>query len=193
MPMGKKRPADGRVPETTPAGVVMARFGAPHGVRGEVRLKSFTAEPMAILDYDPLDGSDGRAYRIADGRPAAGGSPDMLVVRVDGVGDRSAAEALNGIDLSVRRDRLPATEADDFYHADLIGLAAETTAGEPLGTVTAIFDHGAGDLLEIAPAQGNPILVPFTHAVVPVVDISAGRVVVEPPPGLLGAAPEDSE
>ncbi len=166
--------------------IVLARFGAAHGVRGEVRLKSYTETPLAIADYAPLKGSDGRDYRLVGARPAAGASPDMLVVRVDGIRDRNGAEALNGVELSVPRERLPAPGADDeFYHADLIGLAAETTDGATLGTVTAIENHGAGDLLEIAPAGASAYLVPFTRAIVPVVDIAAGKIVVDPPPGLL--------
>ena len=159
----------------------MARFGAPHGVRGEIRLKSHTETPLAILDYAPLDGSDGRQYRITDARPAAGAASDMLIVRVAGIGDRNAAEALNGIELSVPRDRLPEPDPDDFYHADLIGLAAETTDGTPLGKVSAVYDHGAGDLLEIAVAGDTPLLVSFTRAVVPIVDIAGGKVVIDLP------------
>jgi 16S rRNA processing protein RimM len=172
---------------------VLARFGAAHGVRGEVRLRSYTEMPLAVIDYTPLNGSDGRQYHLTEARPAAGGASDMLVVRVNGVGDRNAAEALNGIELSVPRDRLPAPEAEDFYHADLIGLAVATADGEPFGRVTAIENHGAGDLLEIARPSGEAVLVPFTRAVVPVVDIAGGRMVVDPPPGLLDDDAEEDD
>lgn len=165
--------------------VVLARFGAPHGVRGEVRLKSYTETPLAVADYSPLEAPDGREFRLTRARPAAGSSADMLVVSVEGITDRTAAEELNGLDLSVPRSRLPETAADDFYHADLIGLAAETMSGEPLGTVIAIHNHGAGDLIEIAGMAGAPILVPFTKANVPIVDLEGGRLTVDPPPGLL--------
>ena len=183
--MSKKRPADRARSDAGPTGVVMGRFGAPHGVNGDIRLKSHTSDPTAILDYTPLDGSDGRPYRLTAVRPAAGSAADMLVVRVKGIDDRNAAEAINGIDLSVSRGRLPDPELDDFYHADLIGLAAETVDGTAVGTVTAIHNHGAGDLLEVEQDTGPPVLVPFTRTVVPVVNIDSGRVVIDPPPGLL--------
>jgi 16S rRNA processing protein RimM len=169
--------------------VVLARFGAAHGVRGEVRLKSYTERPLAVLDYAPLTAPDGRQFVLKKARQAAGPSQDMLIVAVEGISDRSDAERLNGVELSVPRDRLPETGADDFYHADLIGLAAVTPIGEPLGTVVSVQNHGAGDLLEIAPPVGAAILVPFTKANVPVVDVEGGRVVVDPPPEVSDASP----
>ena len=172
--------------------VLVARIGAAHGLKGEVRVKSLTADPLALTGYGELAAADGRRFAIEAARPV-GGSPDMLVVRFAGVGDRSAAEALNGIDLSVPRDRFPAPAEDEFYHADLIGLAAVTVAGEELGTVIAVENHGAGDLLAIAPRRGEAILVPFTRAVVPTVDPGAGRLVVDPPPGLLDDGEDEEE
>jgi 16S rRNA processing protein RimM len=166
--------------------VLIARIGAAHGIKGEVRVKAFTAEPKGMAAYGPLEAPDGRRFEVAALRPAAGTAPDMLVVRFKGIGDRNAAEALNGIELSVPRARLPPAEADEYYHADLIGLAAVTRDGATLGTVTAVQNYGAGDLLEIAPSRGETILVPFTRAVVPEVDMTGGRVVVDPPEGLLG-------
>ena len=160
--------------------VVVARFGAPHGVRGEIRLRTFTAEPGAVGDYGPLLAADGRPFEI---EPLRSAGPDMLVVRVAGITDRNAAEALNGVELSVPRDRLPAPdEADDFYHADLIGLAAVGLDGTALGAVTAIHNHGAGDILEIGREGGALLLVPFTKEAVPVVDVVGGRITVVPPP-----------
>lgn len=170
----------------TPDLVLVARFGAPHGVRGEIRLKSFTETPRAVLDYGPLSAADGRHFELTSARPAAGKSADMLVVRVKGVASRNDAERLTGLDLSVPRIRLPAIDADDFYHADLIGLRAETIGGEPLGVVTTILNHGAGDILEIAPSTGPTLLVPFTLAAVPNVEIAAGRVVIDPEAAGLG-------
>ncbi len=160
--------------------VLVAHIGAAHGIKGEVRVKSFTAAPLDLAGYSPLEAADGRRFIVKAARPA-GASPDMLVVRFQGVDDRNAAEALNGLDLSVPRERLPAPEADEFYHADLIGLEAVTPEGAPLGTVIAVPNYGAGDLLEIAPPRGLSLLVPFTRAAVPEIDLAAGRVTVVPP------------
>jgi 16S rRNA processing protein RimM len=158
--------------------ICVARIGAAHGVRGEVRLWSFTEDPLAVTRYGPLTTKDGsRQFEVARAREAK----DHLVATFKGVADRDAAERLNGIELYIPRDQLPATEDDEYYHADLIGLAAETTAGEPLGRVVAIHDFGAGTIIEIAPPAGPTIMLPFTNAVVPTVDIGAGRVVIELP------------
>jgi len=165
--------------------VVVAQFGAAHGVRGEIRLKSFTEDPLAVGDYSPLESIDGRAFDITSARPAAGKAPDMLVVTVAGVTTRDQAAALNGLELLISRDRLPGTEADEYYHADLIGLDAFTKDGTGVGSVVAVRNFGAGDLIEIAPPRGATVLVPFTRAAVPEVDIAAGRLVIDPPPGLL--------
>jgi 16S rRNA processing protein RimM len=170
--------------------IVVAQIGAAHGIKGEVRLKSFTQVPMDVAGYGPLAAEDGRSFEIVAARPASGGSRDMLVVRFKGVDDRTAAEALNGIGLLLARERLPKPTPDEFYHADLIGLAAETASGAPLGTVVAVQNYGAGDLLEIAPLRGAPLLVPFTRRAVPAVDIGTGRVIVDPPPGLTEGEPE---
>ncbi len=159
--------------------VVLARLGAAHGIRGEIRLKSYTGDPAAVAEYGPLDAPDGRTFAIAAIRPVG---DDMFVVRLEGVRDRTAAEALNGIELSVARGRLPEPDEDDFYHADLIGLAAVSPAGEAIGTVVAVHNHGAGDVLEIAPDGGEPLLVPFTRETVPTIDIPARRLVVSPLP-----------
>jgi len=175
------------------AEVVVGQVGAAHGVKGEVRLKSFTAAPMDVTGYGPLASDDGRLFEIETARPAAGPAGDMLVVRFRGIEDRNAAAALNGIELSVPRERLPEAGNDEFYHADLIGLAAETVSGETLGTVIAVQNYGAGDLLEIAAPGAMPVLIPFTRAAVPTVDVGGGRVVVDPPPGLLEEGEEDAQ
>jgi 16S rRNA processing protein RimM len=160
--------------------VLLGRLGAAHGVRGEIRLQSFTADPAAISTYGPLfDASGQRRFVIASLRPLG---KDMFVARLQGVTDRSAAEALRGVELYVPREALPAPDEDEFYLADLEGLRAETRAGETLGVVIAVRNFGAGDILEIAPPQGGEtLLLPFTKAVVPVVDVAGGRVLVEPP------------
>jgi len=158
--------------------VCVAQIGAPHGVRGEVKLWSFTADPLAVKDYGPLESEDGGAcFEIEAVRPAK----DHLVARLSGVHDRNAAERLTNSRLFVPRERLPAPEAgDEFYHADLIGLAAVDAAGRELGSVVAIHNFGAGDLVEIAPVQGGAtVMLPFTEAAVPSVDIASGRIVVD--------------
>jgi 16S rRNA processing protein RimM len=155
----------------------MATIGAAHGVRGEVRVKSFASEPTALADYGPLLADDGRRFEIERLRPAK----NVVIAKFRGIDDRDAAEALNGLFLYVPREKLPPPEEDEFYHADLIGLEAVTEAGEPIGAVVAVHDFGAGDILEIAPARGPTLLLPFTKAAVPSIDIPAGRLTVVPP------------
>ena len=163
--------------------ILVAKIGAPHGVKGEVRVKPFTAEAEALADYGPLTDKAGRAFPIKTLRPVKGG---MLVVRFETVSSRDAAEALNGTELFVDRKALPPPDEDEFYHADLIGLAVIDREGNALGRVTAIHDFGAGDLLEFAAPDGKPILLPFTRAVVPEIDLTAGRLVVDPPEEIEG-------
>lgn len=163
--------------------ILIARIGAPHGVKGAVRVKAFTADAAAIGDYGPLAATDGRVLEIAQMRP----EKSVVIVSFAGVDDRDAAEALNGTDLYVARSALPASdETDEFYHVDLIGLAALTPDGDRFGTVIAVHDFGAGEMLEIEQeteqARGKTLLLPFTRAVVPQVDVAGGRIVVVPPP-----------
>jgi 16S rRNA processing protein RimM len=157
--------------------VCVARIGAAHGVRGEIKLWSFTEDPAAIADYGPLETLDGkRTFEIETMRAAK----DHFVARLSGVPDRTAAEKLTNTDLYVPRDRLPPIDDDDtYYHADLIGLAAVTPDGVALGKITALYNFGAGDLIEIVtPQGGEPLLLPFSNAVVPEVDIKGGKVVI---------------
>jgi 16S rRNA processing protein RimM len=159
--------------------VCVGQIGAAHGIRGEVKLRSFTQQPEAITSYGPLESADGkRTFEIEDLRPAK----DHFVARLSGVADRDAAEQLTNMRLYVPRDRLPPVEDEEtFYHADLVGLAAVTPDGAPLGTVAAILNFGAGDVIEIKPDDGGePLMVPFNDAAVPSVDIAAGRIVVRP-------------
>ncbi len=167
-----KGPAKGRV--------LLGRFGAPHGVRGEIRLHSFTSDPLAIAAYDGLtDKSGARHFKLRAVRPQG---KDMLVAKVEGIDDRAGAEALNGVELYLPRELLPAPDEDEFYVADLIGLRAETHEGAEIGVIVAVRNFGAGDILEIAPEGGGETLMfPFTKAVVPAVDLSARRVVLAPP------------
>jgi 16S rRNA processing protein RimM len=158
--------------------VCVGEITGAHGVRGLVRLRSFTADPAAVAAYGPLTAEPGgRRFRVA----LAGRSKDQFLARLDGVADRDAAEALSGTRLFVDRSRLPAPEEDEFYHADLLGLRAERPDGAPLGVVRALHDFGAGDLIEIGRDEGDSLILPFTRQVVPVVDLAAGRIVVEPP------------
>jgi 16S rRNA processing protein RimM len=157
--------------------IQLAVIGAAHGIKGEVRVKTFTGDPMAIGDYGPLQTEDGRSFVVAQVRPAK----EVVVVRFKGLDDRNAAEALNGTMLYVSRDKLSDDlEEDEFYHVDLIGLPVETEAGEPVGTIAAVLDFGAGEMLEVKARGEKPVLIPFTRAAVPVVDIKAGVVRVEP-------------
>jgi 16S rRNA processing protein RimM len=168
----------GRVSETR---VCLGQIGAAHGVRGEVRLRSFAAEPAAIAAYGPLETEDGSIVAIESLRPAKGN----FVAKLAGIANREAAERLVNTKLYVPRERLPEPEKpDEFYYADLVGLAVIDRAGRPFGTVIAVHNFGAGDLIEVRQADGGPTqLLPFDAATVPEVDIAAGRLVVEPPAG----------
>jgi 16S rRNA processing protein RimM len=160
------------------AHICIARIGAPHGVRGAVKLWTFTEDPLAVKRYGPLATKDGgRSFEVTHAREAKG----HLVATLKGVATREDAERLNGIELYIAREKLPATDADEYYHADLIGLAAVSAAGEPIGRVTAIHNFGAGDIIEIAPPNAATMLLPFTNAVVPSVDLAGGCVVIELP------------
>jgi len=161
------------------ARVLIAQIGAAHGVRGELRLKAFTQDPMSVARYGALETEDGtRCFEIESVRPAK----DVLVVRLKGVADRNAAEALTNTRLYVAREKLPKPADDEFYVADLVGLAAATHGGEAFGIVKAVHNFGAGDVLEIEPMSGGAtVMLPFSEATVPVIDIAARRIVVEPP------------
>jgi 16S rRNA processing protein RimM len=161
------------------ARICLGQIGAAHGVRGEVRLRSFTADPGAIGHYGPLETEDGRVVRIESLRRAK----DHFVAQLAGISDRDAAERLTNVKLYVPRERLPEPdEPDEFYHADLVGLAVVDRAGAPRGTVVAIHNFGAGDLIEVKPTEGNTTqLLPFDEATVPEVDLAAGRLVVVEP------------
>jgi len=167
--------------------ICLGQIGAAHGVRGEVRLRSFTSDPAAIATYGPLEAEDGRVVEIETLRPAK----NHFVARLSGIRDRSAAERLANLELYVPRERLPEpVEADEYYHADLIGLTVVNRAGERLGTVVAIHNFGAGDLIEVRPdAGGNTEMVPFDEQTVPVIDLAAGRMVVAAPEATFAPSP----
>lgn len=159
--------------------ICVGAIAGAFGISGEVRLKSFCTEPTDIAAYGPLFTEDGRReFRVTLTRPVAGG----LGARIAGVSGRDAAEALRGTSLFVPRDRLPSLPDDEYYHADLVGLSAFDTGGELFGKVTAIYNHGAGDIVEISTIRHkSTLLLPFTLAIVPNVDLAAGRIVIDLP------------
>jgi 16S rRNA processing protein RimM len=160
--------------------VCIGAIAGAFGVQGEVRLKSFCAEPADIAAYGPLLTGDGRSFTLTLRAPVK----DGFAARLSGVTTRDQAEALRGTRLHVARGRLPRLPDDEFYHSDLIGLAVVDTGGAPLGSVRAVHDHGAGDILEIARPGGRVALLPFSRAAVPTVDLAAGRIVADPPAGV---------
>lgn len=152
-----------------------------HGIKGEVRVKSFAAAPESVAAYGPLeDERGGRRLALTLTATVRG----VLIARVEGVSDRNAAERLKGTRLYLSRAALPEPKEDEYYHADLVGLTAVLRDGSAFGRVRAVHEYGAGDSLEIERADGRLVLVPFTEAAVPEVDIAAGRVVIDPPEGL---------
>jgi 16S rRNA processing protein RimM len=167
------------VGEAKPRRILLGRIAGAHGIRGEVVIHAYTQAPENIGAYGPLSDADGtRMFTVASARVTQKG----VVARLEDVNDRNAAEALKGVELYVDRERLPATDGDEFYHADLVGLAAVDRSGETLGTIVAVHNFGAGDLLEIRlAATGKTELIAFADPVVPEVDIAAGRVVVVMP------------
>jgi 16S rRNA processing protein RimM len=173
------------------ARICIARIGAAHGVRGEVRLWTFTEDPLAVLQYGPLATKDGtRSFEVTHARE----TKTHLVATLKGVATREDAERLNGLELYIAREKLPATDDDEYYHADLIGLSAVNAANEPIGRVIAIHNFGAGDIIEIAaPESAATMLLPFTNAVVPSVDLAGGRVVIELPEEIEGDDPASAD
>ena len=163
--------------------ILLGEIGRPHGVRGLVRVRSFTAEPMGLTAYGALTDEKGERRFVLE----------LLaeeLARIEGVSDRDAAARLTGTKLYVPREALPPPEEDEFYLADLVGLRAETAAGDALGRVRSVEEHGAGAFLVL---DGPPErLVPFTRACVPVVDTAAGRVVVQPPEETAAPPGEDA-
>lgn len=160
--------------------VLLGRIAGAHGVRGEVRIRSFTAQPASIVTYGPLADKPGtREFKLVLRGTVRG---DELIARIEGVDDRNAAEALRGTELYVDRDRLPPIEnGSEYYEVDLIGLEAVDPNGNALGIVARVTNYGAGPVLEVRAADGSELLLPFTDAVVPSVDLAAGRLVAVPP------------
>lgn len=157
--------------------ILMARIGAAHGIRGEVRVKPFGNDPLSFADYGALVTSDGDIFEVERARV----QKTVVVTKFEGIDDRNQAEALNGVDLYIFRDQLPPPNEDEFYHTDLAGLLVFNTSGDDIGKIATVQDFGAGDLLEIRPKRGRTFYVPFTKAFVPQVDFDAGKVIVDLP------------
>lgn len=166
--------------------ICVGSIGGAYGVQGDVRIKSFCAEPTAIADYGPLFSEDGKhAFSLTLLRPIKNG----FSVRIDGVATKEQADALKGAKLYVSRDALPALPDDEYYHTDLVGLTVLDTGGTELGKVHAVHNHGASDVLEIKlPGSSATALLPFTLDAVPTVDLASGRIIADPPEGVF---PED--
>jgi len=163
-------------PELICVGAISGAFG----VKGEVRIKSFCADPAAIGDYNPLTTEDGKEYTVGITRSVKGG----FAAVISGVDNKEDADALKSTRLYTERAKLPVLPDDEYYHSDLIGLAVLDTGGELLGKIKAVHDHGAGDILEITGSGlKSEVLLPFTKAIVPTVDLTAGRIVIDPPEG----------
>jgi len=164
--------------------VLMGVVAAPHGVRGLVRITSFTEDPLAMAGYGPLSDETGkRQFKVEALSPSRG----AVLARIDGVADRTAAEALRGLRLYVERERLPGTGEREWYEADLVGLAAVGRDGRDWGKVLAFHDFGAGRTMEVSggEASRSPVMLPFTDEAVPEIDVEGGKVLIDPPAGLL--------
>lgn len=162
--------------------VIVGAFGGAFGVKGEVRLKSFCGDPAAIADYVPLFTEDGRTF---DQVVLTGKVKNGFTAQVSGIISKEDADALNGQTLYADRSVMPPPEDDEYYYADLIGLPVKDTGGADLGIVKTVLDHGAGDLLEITlPGSSETVLLPFTQAAVPTVDLAARVIIADPPDGL---------
>ncbi|HEX2018043.1 MAG TPA: ribosome maturation factor RimM [Aurantimonas sp.] len=170
--------------------VLLAVVGGAHGIKGECRVRSLTEDPLALGAYGPLFDAAGNRYTVKSVRP----QKNVVVVRFAEVQDRNQAERLNGRELFVDRSVLPEPEdEDEFYLGDLVGLDVRTLAGEPVGTVVAFHDFGAGDIAEIQPPHGPTLMIPFSAAAVPEIDVEAGMMVVDPGPAGIADTADDEE
>jgi 16S rRNA processing protein RimM len=158
--------------------ICLGVIAGAHGLDGAVLIRSFTADPAAIGSYGKLGDAEGkRTFKVKVRTVTAKG----VIAKLEGLNDRTGAEGMKGVELYVSRDALPAPDEDEVYVADLIGLRAEGKDGNVLGTVSRMDNYGAGDVMEVTLATGGALLLPFTKAAVPVVDVAGGRVVVDPP------------
>jgi 16S rRNA processing protein RimM len=165
-----------------PKRICLGVITGAHGIQGAVRIKSFTEVAREIESFGPL--SDAGGAKMFEVRVESD-TPKGLIARIAGIDDRNAAEALKGTELYVGRGALPAEDEDEYYYADLVGLAAEGSDGNKLGVVKAMNNFGAGEVMEIELEAGGSVMIPFTKSVVPLVDLAAGRMVADPPPGLM--------
>lgn len=171
-----KAPNSGESTETTESNVCLAEILAPHGVRGAVRLKSFTKDPLSLFDYPQLFDAQGVPYKI---KYFASKQNGVFVVTINGVTTCDAAELLRGVKLYVKRSDLPSPPEDEFYYTDMIGLSVITTKGEVVGIVSTVQNFGAGDLLEVKTSSGKLYTVPFTKEAVPQIDVDKGELVID--------------
>lgn len=162
--------------------ILLGAIIGAQGLKGEVKVKTFTETPENLGAYGMLHSADGRRFKVVSSRAIKN---DTAIVRFESISDRTEAEALKNVELFIHREQLPDTEAEEYYHADLIGLSAEDEQGRVIGKVRSIHNFGAGDVIEIARADGSDVLLPFTKEFVPVVDVEARRIVV--------AVPEEDE
>lgn len=171
--------------------ILMAKIGAAQGLRGEVRVSSYTDDPLALGDYGNLVAADGRVFEILEVRQGK----NVVIVRFRGINDRNAAEALNGLELFVDRDNLPDEDLDEdeFFYTDLEGLDVVDGEGKSYGSVSAVYDFGAGDLLELKGAGRRPALIPFTEAAVLEIDLEGGKILIDPFAAGLIDNPEDGK
>ena len=174
-----------------PTKVVLGRISGAHGLKGEVRIRPYTERPEDIGSYGPVMANPGgRVLKVKVVRLVK----DGVIARIDGITDRTMAEALKGLELEVEREALPEPDEEEYYHADLIGLVVEDGARQRLGVVRAVQNYGGGDILEIAPESGGPtVLMSFTRENVPVVDLEKGRLVADPPAGVFDEERGDDE
>ncbi|MCV0425116.1 MAG: ribosome maturation factor RimM [Roseibium sp.] len=169
--------------------VLMAKIGAAHGIRGEVRVKPFGDDPLSFTDYGVLTTKDGnRSFEVDRARV----QKTVVITKFKEISDRNQAEELNGVELFVDRDQLPEPDEDEFYYSDLNGLSVEDQSGKPMGKIVAVQDFGAGDLLEIRPKRGRTFYVPFTKEFVPEIRLADGVVVLDLPEDYLSEGKPDS-
>jgi len=168
--------------------LAIGAIAGAHGVRGQFKVKPFTAAPRDIAAYGPVLAGERHLTLSVKGVTANG----LVIVAAAEITDRDAAQALRGTELTVARDRLPDPDGDEIYHADLIGLVAKSPDGTVLGRIVALHDFGAGEIVEVKPSKGASMMLPFAPEFVPEIDLDSGRVIIDPPEGLLDMVADSS-